>query len=213
MIERTHFTDAPWLLHVRARRVPILLIGLGVIALAGWGWAEWLVSRPRSLGPIDRLPVSVVAPLLAAVLVCDGLAHIDDDLEGSTPIRWRLMRLVHLVAALVLTGTVVTVIGLWEPRTYGAFEMARNTAGFHGLVALSTTILGARLAWTPVVMYGVAVIAMVPRPIEEAGVWWTWPVQPWGVTGAVWAAAGVLVCGGAMYVLLGARRSHDAVES
>ena len=210
MIER--LIANPLVLHIRARRIPLFLAGLVVTAAASWAFAEWLMARPRSPGPLDRLPVAVIAPLLAAVLICDGLGHLDEELERSTAIRWRLMRLLHLTTVLAVSATVMALIGLTEPRVYGAFEFARNTAGFLGVTALGTAILGARLGWVPAVMYGVAVIAMVPRPVEDAATWWTWPAQPWAITSAAWAAAVSLILGGGAYALNGARRSRDVVE-
>jgi hypothetical protein len=213
MIRLAESMAEPWLLHARARRMPVLLISLCAVALAGWALANWLMSRPLSPGPVDRLPVAVLAPLMAVVLATDGFAHIDDDLESSTAVRWRLIRLTHLAVAVLLIGLAMALIGLWEPRTYGALEMTRNTAGYMGMVAASSVMMGARLAWAPTLAYGITVLATVPRPVEESAVWWTWPAQPWSVTTAVWVAAVSLACGGAAYVLWGARRSRDMGET
>lgn len=211
MIERV--IANPVVLHIRARRVPLFLAGLVVISVAGWALAEWLMARPWSPGPLDRLPVTVIAPLLAAVLACEGLGHLDDELEGSTAIRWRLVRLAHVAVALAVGAIAMALIGLTDPRVYGAYELVRNTAGFLGVAALGTAILGAKMGWVPAVMYGVAVIAVVPRPVEHAAVWWTWPVQPWEVTSAASVAVVWLVLGAAVYTLRGARRSRDVVET
>ncbi|WP_420813824.1 hypothetical protein [Phytoactinopolyspora endophytica] len=196
-------------LHVRARGMPLLLLGVAVVALTGWAAADWLVHRPWSSGPDARLPVVLVAPLMAAVLASPGLAGAAEELERSMPARWRRYRLVHVVVVALVTGAALALIGTWEPRTYGTFELVRNTFGLTGLVVGAAVVIGARLAWLPAFGYGAFVYGATPRPMSADTAWWAWPLQPWSVGAASLAAAAVSAVGLAMYVLLGARVSRD----
>lgn len=192
-------------LHLRARGVAMFVGGLAVVTLLGWAGADYLVHREWSGGAVDRIPVVVAAPLLGVILASTGLGGADEELERSTPARWRWIRLGHVALTALPVSAAVALTGLWEPQTYGAFELVRNTAGFAGLVAASATVLGSRLAWVPPFVYAAVVYIVAPQPLSTDTAWWTWPVQPWSAAPAAWAAGTLLVAGTAAYVVHGAR--------
>lgn len=195
-------------LHVRARNTPLIGAGLTALALLAWAAAHWLVTREFSTGAQERWPVAALAPLLGAVLVSVGFAGADEELERTAAVRWRPIRLCQVALAAVAVGTALALTGLWEPRTYGAFELARNTAAVIGAVAFSAAVLGARLAWVPVVPYVLVTMSVGPR--DPGTAWWAWPVQPWASPLAVWSAATLLILGGAAYSWSGARSVRSA---
>lgn len=196
-------------LHLRARHA--LLVGAGIVATAllAWAAADWLVSRPNSPGAAERWPVAAVAPVLGAVLVSVGFAGADEELERAAAVRWRLIRLCHVTLATVAVGVALALTGLWAPRTYGAFELVRNTVAAVGAVALATAVLGARLAWVPIAPY--PLVIMVVGPLRPELAWLSWPVQPWdGRPLAAWSAAVLLILGGGAYTWRGARPVRSA---
>ncbi|NEE03434.1 hypothetical protein [Phytoactinopolyspora halotolerans] len=197
-------------LHLRARGAPALLLGIVAVALAGWGLADWLVHREPTPTPQARMSVVVVAPLMAATLASPGLGGAAEELERSLPAPWRRYRLVHVLVVAAVIGAVLAVTGLWEPRTYGAAELVRNTLGFTGLIVGAAVVMGTRLAWLPALAYGTAVYAIAPRPIASGTAWWTWPVQPWSAGAAVTVSVGIFVIGLTLYGVLGARVSSSA---
>lgn len=196
-------------LYLRARGAPALAAGLAVVALVAWGAAHWLTSREWSGGAIERWPVVALAPVLTAVLASSGLAGSDEELERTTAVPWRRIRVLHLTVVAVAAIAAVVLTGLWEPQTYGAFELARNTLACVGAAALLTVVLGARLAWGPVCAYVGVVTLVAPRPLNSESSWWTWPVQPWSAELAAWTAGALFAAGLLLYGWLGPRPSHD----
>lgn len=190
-------------LFIRARRTTGLVIGLAVVAIASWVWADRLVTRPSSLGPIDRALVTPMVSLLGAILISDGLGHFDSDLERSTPIRWWLLRSIHLVAATTVVGAALAATVIYEPEMHGAYEMARNLAGYVGIVAASAVVLSSRFAWVPATIFGAVTFTTVPKPLNEFDAWWSWAWQPWSGVWARWAALGLLITGSALYIAAG----------
>lgn len=199
-------------LHARARGLPIFVVAVVAVALVGWWCADWLVHREWSTGADSRVPVVAGAPLLGAVLASAGLGGRDEELERSTALRWRLHRLGHIVGAAALIAGALVLIGLWEPQEYGAYELARNTVGFVGLVGVSAAVLGARLAWLPSFAYAAVVYVAAPKPIIPQTAWWTWPLQPWDTDLAAWVAVALFTVGSAVYVVMGPRPSRNADE-
>lgn len=183
--------------------------GLVALAAATWAMAEWLVAREWSSGPEERTFLVAWAPVLGAALVSTGLAGADEELERSTAAPWRRIRLLHVVVATVTTGAALGLTGLWEPQTYGAFELARNALASVGLVTITAVVLGARLAWGPLFAYIGVVYFAAPRSMPETG-WWSWPVQPWSAELAAWTALGLFAAGLAVYGWFGARPSREA---
>lgn len=192
------------ILHVRARGVPLTIAGLVVLALLAWA-ADWLLHAQGSSGPADRWSVAVLAPLLGAVIISAGLGGADEELERTAAMRWRRVRTVHVAVAVAAVGAALALTGLSEPSTFGAYELARNSAACIGLVAVGTAVLGVRLGWMPVVAYVLLVLGMASPTPENA--WWTWPIQEWSADSANWAAAVVGVVGALGYVWFGSRAS------
>lgn len=193
-----------FVLHLIARGVPAFLVGLAVVAVLAWAAGGWLVSRPYFGGAVARIPVVALAPLLAAVLLGPSLAGADEDLERGTPLPWRVWRACHVLLAALLCAAVLSLAGLADPHTFGAYALVRNTLGHTGLVVGAAALLGVRLAWLPVFCYGCAVYAAAPRGTDRVTAIWAWPVQPSSAT-VSWLVVGVLfVAGTAAYVLLGA---------
>jgi hypothetical protein len=179
-------------LHLRARGVPLFLAGLIVTAALAAAAARWLATSVHFDGPGARVPVVVLAPLLAAILLGPTLAGADESLERSLPVPWRLIRSGHLMAAAVVIPAALAAAGLPDPAIYGLYALTRNTLGCLGLVAGAAALLGARLAWLPAFGYVCAVYAAAPA---RDGGWeeiWAWPVQP-STAGVSWLTA-VAVC-------------------
>ena len=186
----------------------MFVAGLVVVALLAWATAHWLVTREWSTGAADeRWPVPALAPMLGAVLASAGLAGADEELERTAAVPWRRIRAAHIVLATAAASLPLVLTGLWAPHTYGAFELGRNTVACVGMVALSSVVLGARLAWAPVVAYVAVVLTAAPRDPETG--WWTWPVQPWSAQHAAWTSLALFVAGMTLYARCGARPSRD----
>ncbi|MGC5032544.1 hypothetical protein [Micromonospora sp. DT229] len=191
-------------LHLTARGGHAFLVGLVVLAVLAWAAGSWLASRPYFGGSVARIPVVALAPLLAAMLLGPSLAGADEDLERGTPLPWRAWRAGHVLLAAILSAAVLSLAGLADPHTFGAYALVRNTLGHTGLVAGAAVLLGARLAWLPAFCYGCAVYAAAPRGTDRVTAIWAWPVQPSSAT-LSWLVVGVLfVAGTAAYLLLGA---------
>lgn len=139
-----------------------------------------------------------------------GLGGADEELDRSGAVPWRLIRDLHVLGAFVLVSVALAVTGLWESRTYGAFELVRNTAGYVGMVAGAAAMVGARLAWAPAFGFAAVIYIVAPKPLRPGTAWWTWPLQPWPAELAAWVAGGLFIAGLALYVRFGARSSrHD----
>ncbi|WP_028193036.1 hypothetical protein [Salinispora pacifica] len=195
-------------LHLRARGASAFVAGASAIALLAWAGGTWLAAQPHLGGPAARLPVVVLAPLLAAVLLGPTLAGADEELERGTPLRWPAWRVGHVLLAVLAVATALALTGLRAPETFGAQALARNTLGWIGLVAGATALLGARLAWLPAFGYGCVVYLAAPR---DAGVFvalWAWPVQPATAAASWLAAGGVLALGLAGYAYRGSAVGH-----
>lgn len=195
------------ILHVRARSIPMTVAGVIVLALLAWAAADWLVHAQGSSGPADRWPVAILAPLLAAVIVSAGLSGADEELERTAALRWRRVRAVHVALAVVAVSAALALTGLFEPSTFGAYELARNAAACIGLVAVGTAAFGARLGWIPALAYVLLVLGVAAPTPENA--WWTWPVQQWSAGAANWAAGVVAIVGALGYVWFGSRANTE----
>ncbi|WP_018218289.1 hypothetical protein [Salinispora vitiensis] len=182
-------------LHLRARGASAFVAGVSVITLLAWAGGTWLAGRSFLDGPAARLPVALLAPLLAAVLLGSTLAGADEELERGTPLRWPAWRAGQVLLAVLAVAGALVLTGLRVPETFGAHALARNTLGWIGLVAGATALLGARLAWLPAFGYGCAVYFARPRDTGVFVALWSWPVQPSAVAASWWAASGVFVLG------------------
>ncbi|SCF20793.1 hypothetical protein GA0074695_4343 [Micromonospora viridifaciens] len=193
-------------LHLRARGGPVFGVGLGLAALLAWGAGHWLATRPYFSGPVARLPVVLLAPLLAAVLLAPTLAGADDELERGTALPWQRWRLGHLLLAAAAIGGLLALTGLRAPEVFGAYALSRNTLGCVGLVAVGAALLGARLAWLPAFGYVCAIYAAGPRQVGGAAGVWAWPAQPSSVTSSWLTACTLFAFGTLWYAVRGAQR-------
>jgi len=115
------------------------------------------------------------------------------------------------LAAALIAALGVSSIAMWEPAMYGAHVIIRNVLGCFGVVAVSTVILGARLARAPVIGYVATVYLAAPKPARTATAWWTWPIKPATSSLAWWTAIALFAVGLGPYARFGARpaRSRD----
>jgi hypothetical protein len=192
-------------LHLKARGVPLFLVGLLLVGLLAAVVANWLAARPSLTGAGARIPVVMVAPLLAAVLLGPSLAGADETLERSVAVRWPLIRIGHLTAASALILAALLASGFPEPAVYGLHALARNTLGCVGLVAGAAALLGARLAWLPAFVYICGIYAAAP---PRDGGWeevWAWPAQPSNTAVSWLTALAAFTLGAALYTRRGAQ--------
>ena len=189
-------------------------MGLLLVSLAGW-WASGMLVHIHGVphpDPERRVPVAVAVPLLAAVLTSVGLSGADEELERATALRWRTVRVLHVLGVAVAAALVLTPIGAWEPDKYGSQVIARNLLGCFGVVTASTMIIGARLAWAPVFGFIATVFFAAPKPPTNGTAWWTWPIQPASSSVAWWTALTLFALGTALYGFAGARPASTRDE-
>ena len=124
---------------------------------------------------------------------------------GNDPLGLDAARVLaaFMLATFVLGSVALAITGLWEPRTYGAFELVRNTAGYAGLVAGAATLIGARLALAPAFGYAAVVYIAAPKPLRADTAWWTCPLQPWTTTRATWIAVALFAARAVLYARFG----------
>ncbi|MFE0104023.1 hypothetical protein [Streptomyces sp. NPDC059009] len=191
-------------LYARSRALPLTLATLAAAAaLAAWG-AYW-VQEHLGYGGNARIPVVVLAPLLAASAIGTGLHSHSDDLDRTAARPWWPRRTVQLLALTALSAGLLALAVPGHPERYGAPALVRNLLGDTGLAAASAALVGARLSWLPVTVYGSAVYLAAPREPGGASAVWAWPMQP-GPQGAAWAVAvGLFAVGGVLYASRGAR--------
>lgn len=197
-------------LHLRERRGDLVALGVLVVGAGAAPLAWWLTAQARlaqaGFGPQDvpasRLPVVVLAPVLAAVLVSITLHGADLDLDATASRLSRRWRAAH--ATLVAVATTVVLGASMAPWGWdtGSAATARTCAGLVGLVLLGVTVLPPLLSWVPAFVYGSLVSLLSPDGIPGAS-WWLWAAQP-GPPDASWVVAGVLLVAGVVaYALRG----------
>ncbi|MFI7079621.1 hypothetical protein ACIBO1_20185 [Micromonospora sp. NPDC049903] len=183
-------------LHLAARGASTFAVGLGVITLLAGAGGTWLASRTYFDGANARIPMIALAPLLAALLLGPTLSGADENLERSTSLPWRAWRAGHLLVATLVTAIALSLAGLREPDTYGAYALIRNALGCIGLVAGGAALLGVRLAWLPAFLYVCAVYAAAPRHTGGIVGVWAWPIQT-STSPAAWLTAIMIFAVGA----------------
>ncbi|WP_330240720.1 hypothetical protein [Streptomyces sp. NBC_00525] len=197
----------PASLYLRSRAVPRTAAALGgVVLLAAWA-AHWLVAQPN-FDHGARVPVLVLAPLLAASAIGTSLYAAADELDRTAVRRWWPRRLLHLLALAVPAGAALALAVPGHPEAFGAPGMIRNVLGATGVTAAAAALIGARLSWLPMTVYGGAVYLAAPRTPGGAASVWAWPMQP-GPQVWAWATASALfAAGAALYAVGGARRER-----
>lgn len=194
-------------LHARARRVPAITAGLGVLTLATWALGNQLAHESEQVDPANRMKGTVMASLVAAVLISTALAGEDDELELSTRACWARLRSGLLLALTLLASTLLALTGCWAPEQFGAHALVRGVVGEVGLVALSAAVIGARASWVPAL--GAAIVALARGPVDSGTVtaMLTWQVQPTDVRAAGTTALALGVAGLVIHARLGSRAS------
>ncbi|MEU9314399.1 hypothetical protein [Streptomyces sp. NPDC048295] len=192
------------LLYIRSRALPLTAATLACIALVAAWAARWLQDQPY-FDHTARVPVVVLAPLLASAAIGTGLHTHSDELDRTAVGRWWPRRLLHLLALTAVTAGALAAAVPGHPEAFGAPAMVRNVLGATGVAAASVALLGARLSWLPMTVYGGAVYLAAPRTPGGAAAVWAWPMQP-GPQEAAWVVAVTAYAGGAaLLAVRGAR--------
>lgn len=132
-------------LYLRSRGLPVAVLVVAAVSLAGAGAASWLVARPE-LDGTARLPVAVAAALAAAVILAGTLHSPASEIEAATPRHWPRWRAAHAAAAVLVAAALLA--PTLPDTTYGAHVLLRNVSGLLGLALLTASYAGPRLAWT-----------------------------------------------------------------
>ncbi|MFD7494878.1 hypothetical protein ACFV8T_21065 [Streptomyces sp. NPDC059832] len=186
------------LLYLRSRALPLTTATLACVALVAAWASHWLQSQPY-FDHTARVPVVVLAPLLASSAIGTSLHSHSDELDRTAVGRWWPRRLLHLLTLTVLTAGVLAAAVPGHPEEFGVPAMVRNVLGATGVAAASVALLGARLSWLPMTVYGGAVYLAAPRTPGGAAAVWAWPMQP-GPQVAAWAVAGAAYVAGAVFL-------------
>ena len=179
-----------WLpLYLRSRRLPAAVAGsLAAVAVT---WLAWSAAT-------DRREVSqsltILTVTLALAPLIPTLAGDDDALESTAALRWPPRRALHLVACFAVVAAALAVTratGAWFGPTG---EVVRDSAGLTGLIGLSATLLGTRLAWAPLTGWAAVQVLFTPPAGNAALFWLIQPAtsRPAAITASVLLAAGVL---------------------
>ncbi|MFD4727415.1 hypothetical protein ACFWNW_20250 [Streptomyces seoulensis] len=189
-------------LYARSRALPLTLATLA----AATGFAVWAAGAPHArLDPGRRVPLTALAPLLAAAAIGASLRSDSDELDRTAVRPWWSRRLAHLLALTALASALLTPVVAGGGRTFGASAMIRDVLGCVGIVALAAVVLGARLSWLPAFGYVSAVYLASSGAQGRAATVWAWPVQPGPQPGAWAAALAAFALGAALYAVRGAR--------
>ncbi|MEE1769628.1 hypothetical protein PUR34_16110 [Streptomyces sp. JV185] len=192
------------LLYIRSRALPLTAATLVCITLVAAWAAHWLQDQPY-FDHTARVPVVVLAPLLASAAIGTGLHSHSDELDRTAVGRWWPRRLLHLLVLTALTAGALAAAVPGHPEAFGAPAMVRNVLGTTGVAAASVALLGARLSWLPMTVYGGAVYLAAPRTPGGAAAVWAWPMQP-GPQEAAWVVAvTAYAAGAALLAVRGAR--------
>ncbi|MER6999643.1 hypothetical protein [Streptomyces sp. NPDC000410] len=192
------------LLHARSRALPVTLSVLVTTAVAA-AWCAWRLQASEAFDHTARVPVVVLAPLLAASAIGTSLFTHSDELDRTAVRPWPPRRLRQLLGLTAFAGLVLALSVPGHPEEFGAPAMVRNLLGAAGVTAGTAALLGARISWLPLTAYLSAVYLAAPGVPGGAAAVWAWPMQP-GPQVAAWVVAlSAYVAGGALYVWRGAR--------
>lgn len=192
------------LLYARSRALPLTAAALTAAAAVSAWCADWLTSRPE-FGAQARLPVVVLAPLLASAAIGASLYTHSEELDRTAVRPWWPRRLCQLLLLTALAAALLAAGVRGHPEQFGVPAMVRNTMAATGVTALAAVLIGARLSWLPVLAHTSAVYLTAGR---DPGGWravWAWSVQPGPERAAWWTAGVVFAVGGVVYALRGAR--------
>ncbi|GAA1383524.1 hypothetical protein GCM10009639_03970 [Kitasatospora putterlickiae] len=187
-------------LHLRSRSIPAT--GLVFLAAAAFTWAGY-----RADDPGVAQVVGLIAAVLGVASVARTLAGPDEELERGTPVRWRLVRTLHLtLLGGVLLGVLATVHAVADRPTHAVppVGLALAVTALTGLTALSAALFGAQAAWVPPIGWALLMVATGPRPSVFEQVL-TWMVQEPRTTASTATALTLAVLGTLAYALRGSR--------
>ncbi|WP_421110911.1 hypothetical protein [Streptomyces sp. NEAU-S77] len=197
------------LLYARSRAVPLTAASLVAAATATAWCADWLVSRPE-FGAGARLPVVVLAPLLASAAIGASLYTHSEELDRTAVRRWWPRRLCHLLLLTAMAAALLAAGVRGHPEQFGAPAMIRNTLAATGVTALAAALFGARLSWLPMLAHTGAVYLTAGREPGGRRAVWAWSVQPGPEPAAWWTAGVVFAVGVIVYAVRGARPEGPA---
>ncbi|MFE3828691.1 hypothetical protein [Streptomyces sp. NPDC059092] len=192
-------------MYARSRALPATLGALAGVALVGAWAAWWLQAQPR-FDHTARVPVVVLAPLLAAAAIGTGMYTHSDELDRTAVRPWWPRRLAALLGLTALASALLAAGVPGHPEAFGGPAAVRNLLGATGVTAGAAALLGARRSWLPMTAYTSGVYLAAPRVPGGAAALWAWPVQPGPQAGAWLAAVVAYGCGAGVYVWRGARR-------
>ena len=192
----------PLALYLRSRSAPATLAIMAGCAI-GLGALE-----PTVDDPISRSRLALLATALAVAAIGPGLAGADLDLDRLSGFAWPPRRAAYLIiGAAVAAGLIAATTLVGDPMT-DVNRIARDAAGFTGLVGLGAAGLGASRAPLVPVLWTVVVLGVQPPADRTDLVVLSWMAQPVGsltgaatVTGVVIAVVGTLA-----YATCGPRR-------
>lgn len=194
-------------LYLRSRAVPRTAAVLTCIVLVAAWAADWLVSRTY-FNHGARVPVLVLAPMLVSAAIGTSLYAPADELDRTAVRRWWPRRLLHLLALTVPAAAALALAVPGHPAEFGAPGMIRNVLGATGVAAASAALIGARLSWLPMTVYGGAVYLAAPRTPGGAASVWAWLMQPGPQPGAWVVASVAYAAGAALFAVRGPRRER-----
>lgn len=195
-------------LYLRSRAVPRTAAALTCIVLVAAWAADWLVSRTY-FNHSARVPVLVLAPMLVSAAIGTSLYAPADELDRTAVRRWWPRRLLHLLALTVPAAAALALAVPGHPEAFGAPGMVRNVLGATGVAAASAALIGARLSWLPMTVYGGAVYLAAPRTPGGAASVWAWLMQPGPQPGAWVVASVAYAAGAALFAVRGPHRERD----
>jgi len=182
-------------LYGRSREWAVVLFGLMLLTAASWWIAEWFARSSGFWDATSRVPVTAVAPLLAATLIGSAMDSPDVDLDKASPVRWPLIRGGQVVAWTALAALTLGLVATTAPFTFGSAALVRNVIGYVGIACLATVLLGARLAWVPGIVIGLTLYFSAPDVPTQPDHWWAWSMQD-GRRDGSWVVAGSLFLAG-----------------
>lgn len=194
-------------LYLRSRAVPRTAAVLTCIVLVAAWAADWLVSRTY-FNHGARVPVLVLAPMLVSAAIGTSLYAPADELDRTAVRRWWPRRLLHLLVLTVPAAAALALAVPGHPAEFGAPGMIRNVLGATGVAAASAALIGARLSWLPMTVYGGAVYLAAPRTPGGAASVWAWLMQPGPQPGAWVVASVAYAAGAALFAVRGPRRER-----
>lgn len=203
-----HTTLPVPVLYIRSRALPLTAVALAGIVLVAAGAAHWLETRPY-FDHTARIPVVVLAPLLASAAIGTSLHAPSDELDRTGVRRWWPRRLLHLLVLTVLTTGALALVVPGHPEAFGGPAMVRNALGATGVAVASAALIGARLSWLPMTVYGGAIYLAAPRTPGGAAAVWAWTMQPGPQAGA-WAVALTAYAVGAVLLAVRGARPEGA---